>query len=77
MAIIYCTSIKTRVVKRLPESSWNAMLQDPSGWRLTPFEIIGIFSACEPMRFVRRARMIGSIPEERMITGTLFFNVQS
>lgn len=43
----------------------------------TALDMIGIACAFGPISLASKARMIGSIPEDKMITGTLFFNVQS
>ena len=53
------------------------IFQDLSGEISTLFEMMGMEFALGPMNFASKARMIGSIPDDRTITGTLFFNVQS
>ena len=61
----------------LRDSSRKIILQVPSGEISTPLETIGMAWALGPMNSPSKARMMGSIPEERITTGTLDFSVQS
>ena len=61
----------------LRDSSRKTILQVPSGEISTPLEAIGMASALGPMSLPSKARMMGSMPEERIMTGTLVFSVQS
>ena len=58
------------------DSSLKMICHDPSGENSTPFERIGIACAFGPRSLASNARMIGSIPDDKIMTGTLFFKVQ-